>query len=435
MTDTLQASIHESPLLSPTGRRIRDDVLALVPQIRAHAREGEERGCLPDFTLKALTDLDVFRLSIPARFGGHALGARDLAEIITAVARADGSAAWQAMIASGFTRVMLTFPDRTVEEVYTKAAAWSGPLVASASLFSDRIQRASRVADGYLVHAGGRWAFGSGSMHAGFMVVGVGVEDADGSVEREMVLLERGQYEILDDWQVMGLSGSSSNSVTVTGDVFVPSSRVMPLGGLTDRLNEVHERYEGLGLSMDARGLMLIVSLETMAICVGMAEGAFDCFLEQTRNKKPFNLDYPSLQATPAVQIAAGKARSMINAARAMILDRADYIDRKAMAGEGFSVAEEAAIQMDVVYAGNLAGQAIEAIQFAIGSATVSLNNPIQRYARDVRVALTHGSNRLDPSAELSGKSIFGLAGSAGMSGTPGVAKADQPGVKTEGTV
>jgi alkylation response protein AidB-like acyl-CoA dehydrogenase len=267
------------------------------------------------------------------------------------------------------------------------------------------------------------------------MVVGVGVEHADGSVEREMVLLERGQYEILDDWQVMGLSGSSSNSVTVTDDVFVPSSRVMPLGGLTDRLNEVHERYEGLGLAMDARGLMLIVSLETMAICVGMAEGAFDCFLEQTRNKKPFNLDYPSLRATPAVQIAAGKARSMINAARAMILDRADYIDRKAMAGEGFSVAEEAAIQMDVVYAGNLAGQAIEAVQFAIGSATVSLNNPIQRYARDVRVALTHGSNRLDPSAELSGRSIFGLAGSAGMSGAPGIAKADQPGVKTAGTV
>ena len=105
------------------------------------------------------------------------------------------------------------------------------------------------------------------------------------------------------------------------------------------------------------------------------------------------------------------------------------------MAGEGFSVEEETSIQMDVVYAGNLAGQAIVAIQFAIGWATVALSNPIQRYARDVRVALTHGSNRLDPSAELSGKSIFGLASSTGMSGTPGVAKANQPGTNSAGTV
>ena len=360
------------------------------------------------------------------------MGARDRAEIIAAVARADGSAAWQAMIASGFARVMLTFPDETVEEVYGKAATWSGPLVASASLFSERIQRASRVDGGYVVHAGGKWAFGSGSKHAGFMVVGVGVAAADGSVEREMVLLEQGQYEIVDDWHVMGLSGSSSNSVTVTDDIFVPASRAMPLGGLTDRLDTLRERYDGIGLSMDARGLMLIVSLETMAICVGMSEGAFDCFLEQTKNKKPFNLDYPSLRETPSVQIAAGKARSMINASKAMLLDRADYIDRKAVAGEGFSAEEEAAIQMDVVYAGNLAGQAIEHIQFAIGSATVSLSNPIQRYARDVRVALTHGSNRLDPSAELSGKNIFGVSGSTGMPGIPGVEKADQPGLQSQ---
>jgi hypothetical protein len=88
---------------------------------------------------------------------------------------------------------------------------------------------------------------------------------------------------------------------------------------------------------------------------------------------------------------------------------------------------------MDVVYAGNLAGQAIEHIQFAIGSATVALSNPIQRYARDVRVALTHGSNRLDPSAELSGKSIFGVSGSTGMPGIPGVQKADQPGLQSQG--
>ncbi|PRY18285.1 acyl-CoA dehydrogenase family protein [Kineococcus rhizosphaerae] len=421
------STIHESPLSTETGRQIRDGVLALVPQIRAAAREGEKLGCLPPATLNALAELDVFRLSIPEKFGGLALGARDLAEIILAVARADGSAGWQTMISSGFTRVVLTFPEETVAEVFEKTKTWEGPIVASASLFSDRIQRATKVPGGHVVAAGGKWGFGSGSKHAAHMVVGVGVEQPDGGFDRLAVLLDKGQYEIVDDWHVMGLSGSSSNSVTITEDVFVPDSRVVPLAELTDRLDAVRTKYEGLGLSMDARGLMIIVTLETMGIAVGMAEGAFDCFLEQTRNKKPFTLDYPSLQETPGTQIVAGKVRSMINAARELVLAKADVIDRKAQAGEPFTAAEETALQMDFVYAGNLAGQAIEQIQFAIGSATVALSNPIQRYARDVRVALTHGSNRLDPSAELAGRDIFGVSkATGGMAGTPGVQKANE---------
>lgn len=423
----MNATIHESPLSSETGRRIRDGVSSLVPQIRAAGREGEELGCLPPATLSALAELDVFRLTIPEKFGGHALGARDLAEIILAVARGDGAAGWQTMISSGFTRVVLTFPEETVTEIFSRTRTWDGPLVASASLFSDRIQHATRVDGGYIVKASGKWGFGSGSKHAAYMVVGVGVEQPDGEFDRIAVLLEKGQYELVDDWHVMGLSGSSSNSVTVTRDIFVPDNRVVPLAELTDRLNAVRQNYEGLGLSMDARGLMIVVSLETMGIAVGMAEGAFDCFLEQTRNRKPFNLDYPSLQETPATQIVAGKVRAMINAARQLLLAGADFIDRKALAGEAFTAAEETGLQMDFVYAGNLAGQAIEQIQYAIGSATASLNNPIQRYARDVRVALTHGSNRLDPSAELSGRDIFGVSKTVdGMAGTPGVGKAKE---------
>ena len=38
----------------------------------------------------------------------------------------------------------------------------------------------------------------------------------------------------------------------------------------------------------------------------------------------------------------------------------------------------------------------------AVGSSTVNLRNPIQRFARDMRVALTHRSTRLDPTAEIS---------------------------------
>lgn len=111
-------SIHESAFSSPQGRKIRDAIRSLVPLVRDNAAEGEKLGCLPPSTLEALDKAGAFKVSLPEKFGGYALGARDLAEIISEIARGDGSAGWISMIASGFARVMLTFPDRTVEEVY-----------------------------------------------------------------------------------------------------------------------------------------------------------------------------------------------------------------------------------------------------------------------------------------------------------------------------
>lgn len=417
-----RSAIHESPYSSETGRRIRDRVRALVPTIRAHAAEGERLGCLPQATLEALTGADAFRISAPLEYGGLALGARDLAEIITEIARGDGSAAWIAMIASGFTRVMLTFPDRAVEDVYRLVPTWQGPIVASASLFSDKIQRARAVEGGYIVEAGCKWAFGSGCKHAAFLVVGVQLDDA-----RAMVLLERGQYEILDDWQVMGLSGSSSNSVRAPADVFVPAHRFAQLAEMPANLDALRTRFGGLGYQLDGLGLMLIVAMETMAITLGMARGAFDCFVEQCETKKPFNLPYETLAAMPSIEVVAGKVRAMINAAEALIFARADRIDRKAAAQEPFAPDEEAEIMMDFVHAGNVCGAAIDMIQIALGSSTVSLSNPIQRYVRDTRVALTHGSTRLDPAAEISGRQLMGLPPFAAFAAAvPGVAKAQQ---------
>ena len=109
---TEAGSIHESPFTTPEGRHIRDAVRAAVPLIRENAPEGEKIGCLASPTLEALHEAGVFRASVPMEFGGYALGARDLAEIVSAAASGDGSAGWTTMIASGFTLVQALFAAR-----------------------------------------------------------------------------------------------------------------------------------------------------------------------------------------------------------------------------------------------------------------------------------------------------------------------------------
>lgn len=415
-------SFVESEWSSETGRRIRDEVLNLVPLLRQHALQGEKQGRVPDEVLQALQRSGLFKISIPAECGGLALGARDVAEILTAVARGDGSTAWLTMIASGFARVLMTFPKQTVQEVYRRGVDWAGPIAAGASLFSEKIQRGRKVPDGYIVQRGGKWGFGSGCKHAAYVCVGIEFEDEAGQPQRGMALLEQGQYQIVDDWQVMGLCASSSNSVSTVEDVFVPEERFVALARFPQRLDEIRQQYDGTGYRLNGLGLMLYVALETMAIVLGMAEGTLECFIEQAKARKPFNLPYAKLSEMPAMQVTAGKARAMISGARALLYSRADQLDRMGRAEMTVSPATESEFMTDFAYAGNVCGQAIDLLQLAIGSSTVVDKNPIQRFARDARVALTHGSTRLDPLAEINGREMLGQPSFSGFSGAvPGV--------------
>ncbi len=406
---------------SEKGRQIRDAVHDLMPLIRKNALEGERLGMVPRETVEALQKTGLFLASIPVELGGYGLGARDLAEILVEVGRGDGGTAWVTMIASGHTRIALTLPDKAIAEIYEQAATWPGPTIAGGSLFSEKIQKAEKVEGGMIVKAGGKWLFASGSKHAKFAAVGIDFEE-DGERQRGMVLLEHGQYQIVDDWHVMGMTASSSNSLTTTEDVFVPEYRFLDLSEFPERLGSFRKRYSGLGYSLNALGVMLTVPLEMNCAALGMAKGAYEAFVEQAKARKPFNLPYATVADSPGTQITAGKVGAMIRAAEAVLMNTADKIDRKAADDGNFEPAEESEMIMDMVYAGNLCGDAIDQLQYAIGSSTISDKNPIQRHVRDVRVILTHGSLRYDPAAEINGRYVMGLPPfSAFAGGLPGV--------------
>lgn len=388
------------------GRVIRDAARDLVPLLRRNALEGEEIGALTAETLEAMHEADVFKIMLPPERGGDALGARDTVEVTAALAEGDGAAAWTVFVAGGI-RNLLGFPEQAVEEVFKEADTWVGPLAVGASVFSPVVGAARAVEGGFLVS--GKWAFGSGCKHAAWAVVGVGYEDAEGHPRRAMALLRREQYTILDDWHVMGLKGTSSNGIAVEGEVFVPEHRVLDMADLPATMNRVRERYSGLGFLNGTRALMIITCLSNVAVALGMARGTLDCFVEQAQARKPFNLPYPTVADMPSTQVSAGAARAMINVAEAVILRHADEVDRRALAAEEFTSEEESELTMDLVYAVRLCGEAIDRLQLTLGSSTVSSKNPIQRFARDVRVLATHGAIRFDPMAEISGRQVLGL--------------------------
>ncbi|WEY42101.1 acyl-CoA dehydrogenase family protein [Paraburkholderia sp. SUR17] len=392
-------------LTTETGRELRNRMTELVPLIRQHALAGEAAGEVPAPTLEALTQAGAFKLTTPVELGGYALGIRDVVDIVSEIGRADGAAGWMAFVAGG-TRNLLPFPEQAVEEVFSERDSWQGPLAAGASVFSTRVGEARVVEGGYMVK--GTWHFGSGCKHAGWVTVGVEIAGADGVVRRGMALLKRGQYEILDDWHVMGMRGTCSNSVTAREEVFVPAHRYLDLAELGPRMDALKGKYRGIAYRVDARGLMLVTHLTVMAIAHGMAKGALECFMEQTQKLKPFNLPYETVADMPSTQIVAAKADAMIGAAQALIQRYAEIVDCSALEGTVLSAEAESQMTMHTAYGAKMCDDAVGMIQLCLGSSTARDTNPIQRFVRDIRVANLHGAVRVDPLGEIYGRYLLG---------------------------
>ena len=390
-----------------TGRQIRDKAAALVPLLRKNAPEGERLGALSAESLIALNDVGAFKLTLPTDFGGYALGARDVVEIVSELGRGDGSAGWMAFVAGGL-RNILAFPDQAVQEIFAEGRDWVGPIAAGASVFATKVGSARRVDGGWMVS--GSWHFGSGCKHAKWIAVGVDYEDGSGQPRRGMTVLKADQVTIIDNWHVMGMKATSSNSLTVSEEQFVPDHRFMDMADFPARMNETRHRYAGLASKFDGRSLMLVTNLTHMAIVLGMARGALETYIDMARKQQPFNLPYPRVADMPSTQVCAAKAYAMIKMAETAALSAADLLDRHAIEGHEISDELEQAMMMENVYAAHTLDSAVGMLQLSIGSATAHENNPIQRFARDIRVAMLHGAVRLDPTAEIFGRQLMGIA-------------------------
>ena len=397
----------ESAHLSEAGRRMRDEILEMLPLLREHAAEGEELGALAPATLEAVDRVGAFKATIPIEFGGYALGARDTAEIVKALGQGDASAGWLVIVSSA-AKNALGFDPKAYEEVFAGITDWVGPILFGATIFAPKVGDGRKVDGGYMVK--GTWSYGSGSKHAAWGSVGFEYDDpASGARRRAMGILSRDQYAIVDDWHVMGLQATNSNSVRADQEVFVPDYRVVHTNDLPRLMDALRGEYSGLAFKHSPIGGMVAITCSFASLAVGIAEGALDSFLEQAPKRPPFNLPYKTMSEMASIQIVAGKARAVINAANAVLWRHADEIDRRALAGEDFLPWDEPEITMDLVHQIHECLRVVDGLLLALGSSAVALSNPLQRAVRDIHVLATHGGFRLDPMAEINGRDLFGL--------------------------
>ena len=208
-----QAEPNESPILHAA--------IALAPAIRALGDEIEQGRRIPASVVHAMKDAGIFGMPMPRAWGGPELDPLTQFRVLEALAMADGSVGWCAMINCDGGYITAFLHDDVGRAMYPD-------LQAGTAAAATPTGQALRVPGGYRVS--GRFPFASGCQHCDWVWVGCVVvadgkplEDSHGVPETRQCLVRLAQCEILDTWYTTGLRGTGSHDLLVK-EVFVEAA-------------------------------------------------------------------------------------------------------------------------------------------------------------------------------------------------------------------
>jgi alkylation response protein AidB-like acyl-CoA dehydrogenase len=368
--------------------------------LRAASDRIEAARQLPPDVVDVLVREGFTRLCVPRSLGGPELHPAELVATLEALAAADASAGWCAMIASTSSVLSAYLPPESARLVYGAESAVSGGVFAPRGV-------AVRTAGGFRVS--GRWAFASGCTHCTWLMGGCFVDGPDGRAttaggipDIRLFLFPREEAKILDTWDVAGLGGTGSHDIEVR-DLFVPEGRDVSL--LADRPREPGALY--------AIPPFALLSVGVAAVGLGIARRAVDELAALARAKTPA-FGRKSLAERPATQSRVAETVAELAAARAGVLAAVDGAWRAATGGRVLALPERAALRASSTYAVRAAARVAAAMYDLGGGTAIYKASALQRCLRDAHVVKQHAMVG-EGIYEVAGRVLLGVDGDTSL--------------------
>lgn len=365
-----------------------------VARLAERAEEAERLRRLPAATVSDFRQTELFRLLLPARFGGLQASFPELLQPIRRMAHGCASSAWTLGFYALRNWMLSLFDPRAQEEVFA-----SGPVLAPAPLAPTG---RGVPADGG-VRVTGRWSWATGAMDADWMIVGALIERADGIIDPVLVVLPADRVEVVDTWHTAGMRATGSHDLVVD-DVFVPEHRLVAVADI----------YGGTAPGARAHGvppyrwpMVPALALTASMPVLGAAERVTELFAERLGGRV---LAYSGVaqKDQPAAQIRLGEARVRLSALRALIAATADEIDAIVVSGGRVSRSVRADARLAAARTVHECRAIIADLLEASGASAHFLSSPLQRAKRDVDIAAGHVVFDYDTSRELAGALAIG---------------------------
>ncbi len=384
--------------LPPEGAGLLERVRALVPDLAAQAAESERLRRPTDAAIRMLEETGVFRMMVPRAYGGLELDLDTFLEVGLTLGEADASLAWVACFCIEHNWMLCQFPESFQRELYTGRSHVLVPAVIAPT------GQADGEDGGYRLR--GRWQWGTGVMHASWVIVGgwggltPGAEPTPANLRFFALPIE--EVKVDDTWYVDGMVGTGSNDIVVDG-AFVPAERTVQIVEMVEG--------RGTGARLHAAPLYhtpmipILIMAASMPV-LGQARAAVRGFRERLlTHARPGPV--PIKQGDkPAAQIRLARAAIEIHQAELLLRDVANEV--RARRNQATRL-ERASWVARGGHAIHQARQVLQDLSEASGASAHFQKHALQRALRDANIATCHFAFDLDTHREAYGRMLLGM--------------------------
>ena len=389
----MDSSVQSAPVVTALDR-----ALTLRPLLDEHGPEIDRRRELTPEVVDAIVSQDLLRLLLPKSLGGQEIHALEFCKVTETLGWADASAAWfvnQSNVSSASSAAAMPHD--------AAAAVFDGP---SAGLAWGAIHggsKAIRVEGGYRLT--GTWSFASGSRHTKWIGAHSAVQNPDGTPhirygarDVRSFLFLRESATIIDDWHVLGLRGTGSDTYSVT-DMFIPDEHAPHREAAEER------REDGPIYTIRST---LLYALGFCGVTLGLARRMLETYTALARGRHS-RASPTAMVNNHAVQREIAQLEAKLSAARAFLHEAVGQAYDAAAAGD-LNVDIRMRLRLATTYGMNEATDVSIACYRGAGTAAIMDKAPFERRFRDAMSASQHAQAML-PLLEMAGRHIIGTEG------------------------
>jgi alkylation response protein AidB-like acyl-CoA dehydrogenase len=390
------ASLHS--LAPPTVHDLVARSRELAPLLRKNAAASEANRRVEEETIQAMRNAGLMRVSTPKRYGGWEMNTRAMLDVSSAIAEADGAAAWVANLNNVCCWLTSLFPRKTQDEVFgaDPDTCVSGVLNPTASV--------KKEPGGYRILSG-TWHYNSGGWHAQWAVLGLPlVNDAGEPIDQGLAMIPMADLTREDTWFVAGMKATGSIALHAK-NVFIPDHRILSVPQAIEGKYPTEMRDEAFYRS----AFVALLSIILVGPILGLGRAALEFVRQKAGSRTIAYTFFEKQTASVAFQLQLADAAMMIDTAHFHAYRAADDVDGAAARGIYPDLLTRARVRADTGYTVEKITQAIDKLLFAHGSAGFADASPLQRIWRDAAVASRHAVVLPAVGYELYGKALLGV--------------------------
>ena len=364
--------------------KLQQAAVDLIPVLRERANKCESNRQVPEETIKDFADAGFFRILQPKKWGGYELEPQVFYNVQMSVAEGCMSSAWCLGVIAIHNWQLALFDDRAAADVWGED---DSVLISSSYMPVGNVEH---VEGGFKFS--GQWGFSSGSDHCQWAFLGAIVPPKEGEPagppDMRTFLVPREDYEIVDDWHVMGLKGTGSKTVKIT-DCFVPDYRThKAMDGFT--CVSPGNAVNTAPLYKIPFGQMFVRAVSTAGI--GALQGAIDTFTATTAKRIGKN-DGKTAAEDPHAQYALAQAGSTVDELKLVLNRNFARLMEAASGGPELTMEERIKFRWESAAVPQRCIEGVDPLFAFAGGSGIYQGNALMRTFCDIHASRAHTAN------------------------------------------